>query len=186
MPESIMFVPECHVDTVLTRTLLLDRLTFINHKHGIANVAKALQSQAENGRGPRFVVGMVDRDKKFAEIKYLQRFTREIKEYARTGPDCRYRVYQQPEQPSHYLIVLEPACDTWIFEAAHSAGLDLADFGLPTSLTGFIDVVKDEDAEDNPNLRRLLHAIRQAQPSAYRELAAFVADVMDTSSRLWR
>jgi hypothetical protein len=184
MPESIMFVPECHVDTALTRTLLLDRLSFINHKHGISNVAKALQSQAENGRGPRFVVGMVDRDKRFTEIKYFQRFTREVQ--TRTGPNCQYRIYQHPDQPSHFLIVLEPACDTWIFEAAHSAGLALADFGLPNTLAGFIDVVKDEDAEDNPQLRRLLHAIRQAQPSGYRELATFVADIMDTNSQRWQ
>jgi hypothetical protein len=184
MPESIMFVPECHVDTALTRTLLFDRLTFINHKHGISNVANALKSQAENGRGPRFVVGMVDLDKKFADIKYLQRFTDLVQ--TRTGPDCRYRIYQQPEQLSHFLIVLEPACDTWIFEAAHSAGLDLVNFGLPTTLAGFIELVKDEDAEDHPQLRRLLQAIRQAQPSGYRELATFVADIMDTNSRLWQ
>lgn len=105
---------------------------------------------------------------------------------ARTGPDCRYCIYQHPAQPNHYLMVLEPACGTWIFEAAQAAGLSLADFGLPTSLPGFIDVVKTEDAEDNPYLIRLLRAIRQAQPTAYRELAEFVADLMDQNSRLWQ
>ena len=46
--------------------------------------------------------------------------------------------------------------------------------------------MKDEDAEDNPRLIRLLRAIKQAQLATYRELADFVADVIDQNSRLWR
>jgi hypothetical protein len=183
MPENVMFVPECHVDTALTQALLSYRLSFINHQHGISQVANVLRKQAETDR-TRFVVGMVDRDKKFADVKYLQHFSHEVHAYS--GPDSCYRIYQHPEQPTHYLIVMEPACDTWIFQAAQAARLDMASFGLPTTLSGFIDVVKNEDAEDNPCLRQLLQAIRQAQPPAYRELAEFVADVMDQSSKLWR
>ncbi|MBD2767317.1 hypothetical protein IC235_05370 [Hymenobacter sp. BT664] len=185
MPENVMFVPECHVDTALTRTLLAHRLSFINHQHGISKVANILRHQAESGN-VRFVVGMVDKDKKFEAITYLRLFARSAPIAARTGPDCRYCIYQDPQHPSHYLIVLEPACDTWIFEAAHAAGLDLAHFGLPTALATFIDVMKDESAEDNPKLIRLLRAIKQAQPAAYRDLAQFVAEIMDTNSRLWR
>ena len=184
MPEKVLFVPECHVDTALTQSLLSYRLTFINHQHGIPKVARVLEDQAKANRGPRFVVGMVDKDKKFADVKYLRNFSNEV--HSRSGPDCRYRIYQHPAQPSHYLIVMDPACDTWIFEAAPAAGLDLAHFGLPATLAGFIDVVKDEGAEDSPQLIRLLQAIKQAQPAAYRELAEFVADVMDQNSRLWR
>lgn len=185
MPENVLFVPECHVDTALTRTLLADRLTFINHQHGISKVANVLRQQAESGK-TRFVVGMVDKDKKFADVTYLRPFATASPVAARSGPDCRYRIHQHPAQPSHYLIVLDPACDTWIFEAAHAAGLDLARFRLPTTLPAFIEVLKDEDAEDNPQLIKLLRAIKQAQPAAYRELAEFVAEVMDQNSRLWR
>ena len=185
MPENVLFVPECHVDTALTRSLLSDRLTFINHQHGISKVANVLRQQAESG-SVRFVVGMVDKDKKFADVQYLRPFAGSRPVAARTGPDCRYCIYQHPAQPNHYLIVMEPACDTWIFEAAQAAGLDLARFGLPTAIKDFIEVMKDEDAEDNPGLIRLLWNIKQAQPPAYRELAQFVADVMDRNSRLWR
>ena len=185
MPENVLFVPECHVDTALTRTLLADRLTFINHQHGISQVANVLRKQAETGRA-RFVVGMVDKDKKFADVQYLRPFAGSRPVAARTGPDCRYCVYQHPAQPNHYLIVLEPACDTWIFEAAHAAGLTMSHFGLPTTLAGFIEVVKDEGIEENRHLTRVLQAIKQAQPAAYRELAEFVADIMDQNSKLWQ
>ncbi|MDB5234762.1 MAG: hypothetical protein JWR44_1755 [Hymenobacter sp.] len=185
MPENVLFVPECHVDTALTRTLLADRLTFINHQHGISKVANVLRQQAESGSA-RFVVGMVDKDKQFDAVTYLRPFASSPPVAARTGLDCRYCIYQHPAQGNHYLIVMEPACDTWIFEAAHAAGLDLASFGLPTTIKDFIDVMKDEDAEDNPSLIRLLWNIKQAQPPAYRELAQFVADIMDRNSKLWR
>jgi hypothetical protein len=178
MPENVLFVPECHVDTALARTLLAGRLTFINHQHGIPNVGKVLAGLATQNRGPRFVVGMVDKDKRFSTIKTLSRFTEPYK--ARTGPDCRYCIYQDPAQPSQYLVVLEPACDTWLWEAAAAAKLALAEFGLPTTLPGFIDAVKDDEAEHNPHLEKLLQAIKKAQPPGYRELATFVAGVMGT------
>lgn len=185
MPENVLFVPECHVDTALTRSLLADRLTFINHQHGISKVANVLRQQAESGKA-RFVVGMVDKDKKFADVKYLQPFASSPPVAARPGPSCRYAIHRHPANPNHYLIVLEPACDTWIFEAAHAAGLELAHFGFPVTLPEFIEVMKDEDIEDKPQLIRLLRAIKHAQPAAYRELAEFVADVMDQNSKLWR
>ena len=50
---------------------------------------------------------------------------------ARPGPDCRYSIHQHPERLTHYLIVMEPACDTWIFETAHAAGLNLTHFAPP-------------------------------------------------------
>jgi len=184
MPENVMFVPECHVDTALTQALLAYRYSFINHQHGISRVGKVLREQAENNRGPRFVVGMVDKDKKFADVHYLRQFSQPVQ--ARSGPDCRYAIYQHPQQPTHYLVVLDPACDTWLFEAAHAARLDMGSFGLPATLAGFIDFVKHEDAEDRPDLQRLLYAIKQAQPAAYRELAEFVATIMDTNSSLWQ
>ena len=185
MPENVLFVPECHVDTALTRYLLADRLTFINHQHGISKVANVLRQQAESGKA-RFVVGMVDKDKKFADVKYLRPFAGSSPIAARPGPDCRYSIHQHPERLTHYLIVMEPACDTWIFETAHAAGLELAHFGFPVTLPEFIEVMKDEDIEDKPQLIRLLRTIKQAQPAAYRELAEFVADVMDQNSKLWQ
>jgi hypothetical protein len=190
MPENVLFVPECHVDTALARTLLAGRLTFINHQHGIPNVGKALEDLAKKSRGPRFVVGMVDKDKKFADVKSLRRFTQVVQARRPEAQDlaqltCCYCIYQDPAQPTQYLVVLEPACDTWLWEAAGAAGLALADFGLPTTLPGFIEAVKDDEAEHDPRLARLLQAIRRAQPGGYRELAAFVAQVMDTQGTLW-
>ena len=130
------------------------------------------------------MVGLVDKDKKSEDLHYLRQFNRLHR--AHSGPSCRFCVYQHSGLASHFLVVLEPACDTWIFDVAIAIGLNLANFGLPLTLAGFIAFVKNEDAENNPQLRSLLQAIKQAQPTAYRKLAEFVADVMDMSSKLWQ
>ncbi len=46
MPDKIMLVPECHVDTALARVLLADHLTLINHQQGITKVARACYALA--------------------------------------------------------------------------------------------------------------------------------------------
>ena len=46
--------------------------------------------------------------------------------------------------------------------------------------------MKEEGVEDHRDVGRLLHAIKQAQPPAYRQLAEFVAEIMDVSSKLWQ
>ena len=184
MLEQVLFIPEYHVDTALAQVLLADRLSFINHQKSVSKVARVLQAQAQANRGPRFVVGLVDKDKKFEDLHYLRQFNRLHR--AHSGPTSRFCVYQHSGLASHFLVVLEPACDIWIFDAAIAAGLDLADFGLPPTLAGFIAFAKDEDAENNPQLRNLLQAIKQTQPAAYRQLAEFVADVMDMNSKLWQ
>ena len=187
MPELVLFVPEYYVDTALAQVLLAGRRTFFNLQHGISKVANLLQSQATAARGPRFVVRMVDKDKRFADVRYLRQFSRVVA--ARTEPDyrdCRYSIYQHGHHLTHYLIVLDPACDTWIFEVASAAGLDVAAFDLPATLPNFIDFMKEEGIEDDVRVNRLLQAIKQAQPTAYRKLAEFVADVMDMSSKLWQ
>ena len=106
------------------------------------------------------MVGLVDKDKRIADVTYLRQFSRV--HAARSGPDCRYRIYQHEHHLTHYLIVLDPACDTWLFEAAHAAGLPLAAIGLPPTLPAFIDFMKQEGLEDSPAVGRLLYAIKQA------------------------
>ncbi len=178
MRELPMFVPECWVDTALMRTLLQDRLLY-NHQHGISKVGGTMERQAATDTG-RVVVGMVDRDKKFEENTYLRAF----------GPPARVRpeaathhVLTHPAQPTQRLIVLNPACDAWVFEAARAAGLDLAAYGLPDTLPAFVAFCKHEGVTDIPALRALLEDIRRAYPPVYQHLAEAVAAMVDTQPR---
>ena len=174
MREIPMFVPECWVDTALMRTLLHDRRLY-NHQHGISKVGSTMERQAATFGTGRVVVGMVDRDKKFEENTYLRAFDPPT----RVRPEAAtHHVLTHPEQPTHRLIVLNPACDAWLFQTARAAGLDLAVYGLPVTLPEFIAFCKHEGVTDIPALRDLLEAIRQARPPAYQQLAATVATLL--------
>lgn len=175
MSELPMFVPECWVDTALMRTLLHDRKLY-NHQHGIGKVGRVMKEQAEKFGSTRQVIGMVDRDKKSEELEksYLAAFSAP-KRVSKKQPTHHLLVH--PTLPTQHLIVLNPACDAWIFKAAQEANINPGDYNLPTTLPAFIDFCKTRGVTDIPELRDFLEAIRRAYPPLYRKLAEFVASV---------
>lgn len=183
MAEQVLFVPECNVDTALALSLVLYRYTFVSHRQGIGQVARVLVAQQQAARDGRRIIGLVDNDKKFKQAPELAGFTTVVLGGTESHhPHC---IRQHPERPNQYLIVLNPACDSWLFQAAHDARISLADLGLPTDLPGFVDFCKQRDVEENTSMRHLLWAIQQARPAMYRELADFVATMMDVAPPRW-
>jgi hypothetical protein len=174
-----MLLPECHVDTALARALAGDQWkTLVNKKNGAPNVALALQAEAQAHGNSRCLVGVVDDDKKLGAIPYLREFTREVAAHKldqRTG----FRIRQHRTYSAHYLVVLAPACDGWLHAVADAAGLSLPAFNLPADLPAFLEFTKRKGVENTPEMKRLLRAIGGAGPTAYRELADFVADVLN-------
>lgn len=180
-----LFVPECHVDTALTRALLLYRHDFddfINHQHGVPKVAAEMVRQWKLFGTSRQVVGIVDRDKKLANVAYLDEFDDEVG--GSQAADAPHSIRRHPTRPNHALIVLNPACDTWVWQASEAAGLSLSSYGLPTEYWAFIDYCKGKGVENLPSLTNLLVAIRRSRPAVYTELGNFVAEVMDIDRTL--
>lgn len=175
-----LFVPECHADTALMITLLRENAIseenpyrFVSHGQGIGNVGRVMDDP--NLGSARRVIGMVDLDVKFYQQPYLGLFTAfggsmERKKHS-------YALLRHPTNPSQFLIVLNHACDAWLWQRAAEAGLSLANFDLPTDFTGFKKYCKKRAAE--LGLRPLLAAIAVARPTAYGVLADFVANALD-------
>lgn len=181
MAEHALFIPECWADTALMYALLVtpNNHDLVSHAQGIGNVGRLLKDEKGLRRGRR-LVGMVDRDKKFAEHPYLAEFTRvQVGGLSQDSPHC---ILQHTTRIDQHLIVLNPACDTWLFRAAHEAKLPLAEMGIATTLPEFIDFCKQDGITTNPKMKELLRAIQQARPVVYRELADFVARIMNISS----
>ncbi len=162
LPHPPLFVPECYVDTALMRALLFDRREYINHQHGIGNAGRLMKKQAADYGAARRVVGMVDRDKKFDEQPYLDAF--QPPDRVRPEEHATHHVLTHPTVASQLLIVLNPACDAWLFEAARAAGIELAQYGLPTTFAEFIAFCKHRGVANIPELRALLADIRRAYP----------------------
>lgn len=179
MPTPPLFIPECHADTVLTRTLLLYRYDFddfINHQHGVSKVANEMQRQWRMFGDSRQVVGIVDHDKKLHEVAYIAEFEERPGGYFMAGAPHSIRYHRA--RPSQYLIVLNLACDTWIWRAAAAAGIMPAAYALPTDFWGFIEYCKTKGIENDPPLVNLLADIRRARPAVHAELGDFVAHIM--------
>jgi len=185
MPQPPLFIPECHVDTALTRALVVYRRDFddfINHKHGVSKVATEMERQWKLFGAERRIVGIVDRDKRLENIAYLAEFT-EVgpRDLASSTP---HSIRRHPRRASQYLIVLNPACDTWIWQAAAVAQVVLPAHGLPADRWEFIEYCKTANVENQPELKSLLLAISRVRPGVYAELADFVARVMDLTRPL--
>ena len=180
----VLFVPECHADTALTLTLLRENAAnqrrlhdFVSHQQGIGNVANTLCKQPVAAGNARRAVGIVDLDKKFAQQPYLREFVLLAGSLARGQHS--HALLHHPTHASQYLIVLNPACDTWLWERASELGTTPADFGLPADFPSFKEFCKTSQAERDPRLRALLDAVATARHSAYRTLADFVGRAMD-------
>ncbi|MBD2723211.1 hypothetical protein [Hymenobacter armeniacus] len=148
----------------------------VSHAQGIGNVGNILEDKKGQRQGRR-LVGIVDRDKKFHEQPYLAQFTLVVG--GGKGPTDTHCIYQHPERTDQYIIVLNPACDLWLLKAARQAQLPLDEMGVPTELESFKDFSKQNGVTKNPKMRELLWRIQQARPPMYRELAEFVASIMD-------
>jgi hypothetical protein len=180
MPQPPLFVPECHIDTALTRALVVYRRDFddfINHKHGASHVANEMERQWRLFGPERQVVGIVDRDKRLEEISYLAEFTHLA--HGSLAVDAPHSIRRHRVRENHHLIVLNPACDTWVWQAAAAANVLLPTHGLPADRWEFIDYCKAGNSENQPELKALLQAIGRARPAMYAELADFVAQIMD-------
>lgn len=183
MAEQVLFVPECNVDTALALSLVAYRYTFVSHRQGIGQVARVLVAQQQAAREGRRIIGLVDNDKNFRQAPELAAFTTIVAGGSESHqPHC---IRQHPLHPNQYLIVLNPACDSWLFRAAQEAEVSLSALGLPADLPAFIDFCKQREVEEKPAMRELLWAIQRARPSAYRQLADFVGGMMNVAPPRW-
>ena len=174
MPDSILFLPECHVDTALARTLLYDRQKLVNHIKGVSKVGEALAQQAERYGSSRIVIALVDNDKRLFDVTKLKPFDQVVLRCEELG--CLFIVYQHQFLATQYLVVLNPACDGWIYGNMQAAELLPDDYNVPVELAEFIkQFTKKKQAEERPEIIRLLKALRSNSPPAYALLANFVA-----------
>ena len=140
-------IPECYVDTNLITTLILSQ---VNHQYGCSKVSKMLEKTMKD----RFAIGIIDKDKKLKNLKYVDQFEFLAKRE-------HLELYKHPIKP-HYFILVVPAADKFIMDSAAAIGVNLKDYGLPTSLKAFIKVTKQNDSNENPTITRLIKDIEDS------------------------
>ncbi len=151
---------ECHADTFAIGRIL--RLKYVNHQR---NIQKVLQAFERNFRD-RLAVGVVDNDKKApSELKLFTPIYEHPTLSLHRKPDTR-----------HFLIILTPAIEGFLIDAATKAELDLARYKMET-LKKMKMITKSAQAPQRRELLALVNDLRRANPEPISHLTSFFEEI---------
>lgn len=153
------FIPECFVDTNLIETLV-PPLTQYNHQKGCGTVTKVMKEKFTD----RFAVGIIDKDKQ--AVDYL-------KEFDLIQDTGSLLLFKHPQR-HHYIIQVSPAMERFIMDNALSAGVDLADFDLPSDLEFLKKAAKTVNSKNDPRFKRLFKELCKQNAPGISKLALWI------------
>ncbi len=151
-------IPECYVDTTLTEMLTMTE--GYNHQKGCGTVAKVMRTKFLD----RFACGIIDKDKK--DLAYLNEFNIIVQ----TDELILYK----HKTRHHYFIQIVPAMEVFILHCAATAGLDLSNFNLPTTIDELTHLTKTINTKYNQDLRRLFTELRRQGIPAIQRLSDWI------------
>lgn len=146
MDDAVL--PECYVDTCLIETLVPPGSHY-NHQKGSGTVAKKMKTFFED----RFALGVIDKDKR--ELYYLKEFTLVTSKHT-------LELYKHNTR-HHYIILINPAIESFILTNATAAGISIASFGLPESPDEFRKISKSMNSKRDPRFRKLFNALVKSE-----------------------
>ena len=164
MCDSLRVLPECHADTLLVSIIGFKRA---NHKPSIGAVANAMKDKMKTMK----VVGVIDDDKKSIP-KYFEQF-----EIIEKKDNLLKKKHPSRE---HYLIVLHPAFEDWVFAAADKVGIDPADskYGFKTKKY-FRNISKNKNVDENQKVKGFLNDIKQQKNSPMTTIKKWITEILD-------
>ncbi|MFT3950211.1 MAG: hypothetical protein QM763_24815 [Agriterribacter sp.] len=157
---DLAVMPECYIDTNLTETLVPPRRGY-NHQHGCGTVSKKMRETFSAS----FALGIIDKDRN--EIDYLKQF--EIVAHEGNLFLHKHKVLH------HYIIQISPAMEQFILANAEKAGINLADYDLPSNLEALKDITKKTRSKYDHKFKALFKAIRRQGSRELELLAAWVS-----------
>lgn len=164
MIRTPRLLPECFGDTTLMNLLGYDPVSH-QRDFGIGQVLQTMQKYFQN----QLAVGVVDSDKTIT-AKAFQEF-----EMVKTEPHLHLKKHPQRR---HYLIVLEPAIEKFLFTAASQANVDPAKFGF-ADLGYFTKICKRHDVANNQQFKQFINSIKQKQePSCLKTLQSWLLELL--------
>lgn len=141
-------VPECYIDTNLAEYLLNSH--GVNHQKGCNAVAKKMK---ESNLKDQFSIGIIDNDKR------QHSYVGEFEEIAHTQ---HIALLKHKERP-HYFVRVSPAMDGFILDCANELGVNLKDYGLPSTLEELTKVTKDVKAKNDTRFKDLFKSLKKTE-----------------------
>jgi len=159
---ALNIVPECYVDTKLAETLGVATKKY-NHQHGHGNVANKMKDALAN----QFALGIIDEDTiKVRKAKYLSEFVVVKLENS--------LILKKHPDKQHYLIIICPQIEQFIFQNAAIVNIQPETFGLPNELKGFVHISKAKDIDKNVGFKRFVIEMLRLQASGIVALRLWV------------
>lgn len=152
-------LPECHADTLLIAIAGFKA----NHQPNINEVAK---SMAMNFKGS-LAIGVVDDDNRIPDY---------FKAFVLLSTTDGFILKKHPER-KHYLIVLSPAFEKWIFNAASSCDIDPAKYGF-RDIQFFKECAKSRKVAENQDMKNFLNAIKQKSGNPITQISQWIESTL--------
>ena len=165
--SSTSILPECYIDTLMINTLVPSKDGRVyNHQKGCPVVAKVMQIKFCD----RFAIGIMDNDKK--KVKYLDEFE--------LIAETNSLFLHKHKTRHHYIVIISPAAERFILNAAKELNITLEEFDLPNNLEDLKNITKHEiSCKENPNLKAAIRGLKEA--SDFRILKQWIKYMRDTT-----
>jgi hypothetical protein len=160
---QVHVISECHVDTALAKFFVKDNI-LVNHESGQGNVGNAMKKASilEN----IVLVGWIDDDK--VKHSYFNDFQTIIHE--------NNIILKQKSDTNEYLIVIQPAAEKFLIEAANEVNLNFQLYNLPEDFKGFKNRLKNPSIEQDADFQRFINDLMLQNASSFVTLSSFFED----------
>ncbi|MEN0045751.1 MAG: hypothetical protein AAF806_01695 [Bacteroidota bacterium] len=146
-------------------TVFIDFLGFENTKAGSSgNVANVMKEKLAT----RLALGIVDDDKGKVP-KYFSEF--ELKE------EKDDLLLKKHKSRKHYLIIIQPALETWLLEAADQVGIKTERYGFK-NLKQLKRVTKSQKVKKNQKFKDFLNTLKQKKGTPTKTICKWIEDII--------
>lgn len=162
MSNADRVLPECYGDTAL-----IEMLGYKSPNHQLSGIGQVLKVMEEKLKKQK-VVGIIDDDKK--KTSHYYKFFQ--KEDAKNG-----LIKLKHSERNHYLIVVQPAFDMFVWNAALEKEIDPSRFGFRT-FEIFKKASKKQGVGRNQRFKDFLNTIKQKRAPAFETLRIWIEDIV--------
>jgi len=160
-----LIIVEGEADKVVVKFLCRNLDVKIDIADGIGNVSNQMQDNT-------FVIGVVDNDKNKPKPKYFDNFF-----LCKTKSDTFWKSFIS-NGCKHHLLIINPAMEKWLLNAASKVGVNPENFNLPVDLKQFCSLTKTLSIRTNTDFQNFLDAIFDANAEPLITLQSWIKELV--------
>ncbi|MEO1260948.1 MAG: hypothetical protein AAFZ15_19265 [Bacteroidota bacterium] len=162
MSKGLQILPECDGDTTL-----IEILEYKKPDHQ-PSISKVLSTLNEEKRKNITLIGVIDDDKRKPQL---------FSEY-NTIEETKNLIKRKHPERNHYLFVLKPALEQFLFDAADQANVDPGKYGFK-NLDRLKKICKTKAVRKDQNFKQFVNSLKQKKAdSCVKKLRAWLIEIL--------